>query len=570
MLTKDELAGALKETGLLLRLKGANKFKTKAYVAAARTIQKTSRDVDLLVRENRLRELPGIGDSLASYITQMYLEGESPLLNKLRAELPAGAAELSQVEGLTLTKIKQLNKELNITSITQLEDACRAGKVAGLKGFGIKQQNDLLQAIASLDIGIHEMRLINALELARVLVSYLKKSLKTDRVELAGTMRRWHETIERITIVVEASEESVSAAMNKCRRFISVERDETEKGFVGIMPEGISAAVHAVENLAVGLAAFTGTASHFAQLRQVAEKADLVWEQDRLLDKRGKAISITSEPDLFNVLGLQFIPPELREGEDEVRLAKRNDFSDLVDLDDIRGMTHCHSNYSDGIHTIEQMARAAQKMGMDYITITDHSPTAHYANGLSVERLKRQWEEIDKVQEKVKICILKGTECDILSDGALDYPDDILEQFDVIIASIHSRYRQGKEQMTRRLLNGLRNPHFKIWGHPLGRLVLHRAPIPCDVEEVLQAIADANVAIEINGDPYRLDLPPHWAKVAKRVGLKFVISTDAHSTSDLDNLEFGIRMARRAGLTRKDVLNASPVSTFLRQLNKVA
>ena len=198
------------------------------------------------------------------------------------------------------------------------------------------------------------------------------------------------------------------------------------------------------------------------------------------------------------------------------------------------------------------------------LPITDHSPTAHYAGGVELDRLKEQWDEIDRVQEKLDIKILKGTECDILADGKLDYPDHILEKFDIIVASIHSRYRQDETQMTNRLLNGLRNPHFKVWGHPLGRLVLHRDPIPCDVAKILEAIADARLAIEINGDPYRLDLAPQWAKVAKEFGLKFVVSTDAHAISDMDNLEFGIRMARRARLLKSDVLNTLPANKFIK------
>lgn len=275
-----------------------------------------------------------------------------------------------------------------------------------------------------------------------------------------------------------------------------------------------------------------------------------------------RTVDVESEAEVYQALGLSFVPPELREDNGEIEEAMRDDFGDLLQLGDIQGMTHCHSTYSDGRHSIEKMAKAAEKMGMKYITITDHSPTAHYAGGLTVDRLKEQWEEIERVQEKVKIKILRGTECDILADGALDYPDEILEQFDIIIASIHSRYRQDEARMTKRLLAGLRNPIFKVWGHPLGRLVLRRDPIPCNVEKLLDAIQDAPLAIEINGDPYRLDLAPQWAKLAKDRGFSFVISTDAHATSDLQNLPFGIHQARRAGLRKSDVLNTQNVFAF--------
>jgi DNA polymerase (family 10) len=341
----------------------------------------------------------------------------------------------------------------------------------------------------------------------------------------------------------------------------SKENETGESVIRGALTDGGSVEIFAVQNYALALVAHTGSDAHFRLLQKVAEGRGL--ELNALaLTKNSAAIDVSDEKAVFKALHLNYIPPELREGGDEVALAEKSDFSDLIKIRDIQGMTHCHSTFSDGRHTIEQMALAAQNMGMKYITLTDHSPTAHYAGGLDIDRLKEQWEEIDRVQQKVEIKILKGTECDILSDGKLDYPDHILEKFDIIIASIHSRYRQDEEQMTKRLLTCLRNPHFKIWGHPLGRLVLRRDPIPCNVPKLLEAIADARVAIEINGDPYRLDLEPKWAKVAKKLGLKFVISTDAHAMSDFKNLKFGIHMARRAKILKADVLNTLPVLEF--------
>jgi DNA polymerase (family 10) len=233
-----------------------------------------------------------------------------------------------------------------------------------------------------------------------------------------------------------------------------------------------------------------------------------------------------------------------------------------VTAEDLQGLIHCHTTYSDGRHTIEQMARAADARGMAYLTITDHSPTASYAGGLPVDRLKRQWEEIARVQESVKVRLLRGTESDILADGGLDYPDAVLEEMDLIIASIHGRYRMDAAAMTARLERAMRLPMFKIWGHALGRLILRRDPIACDVEAVLDAAASSRVAIEISGDPYRLDLPPAWIPAARRRGIPFVISTDAHSISDLDNQTYGVAMARRAGVRRGEVLNVLPLASF--------
>jgi DNA polymerase (family 10) len=379
-------------------------------------------------------------------------------------------------------------------------------------------------------------------------------------VEVTGEIRRWHEAVDRIQLVAKTSRHAV--ALKSFQQFPLVIkvlefRDDYEKV---MLSNGLSMELFITNSMPLKLLETTGLA-HFQQLQKLAKRKGFSLTSESFQSKTSSII-VREEANVYSKLGLNFVPPELREDEGEIKDAVRDDFSDLIQIGDIQGMTHCHSTYSDGRHSIEQMARAAEHMGMKYITITDHSPTAHYAGGLTVDRLKEQWEEIDRVQEKVNIKLLRGTECDILADGALDYPDEILEQFDIIIASIHSRYRQDETRMTKRLLAGLRNPHFKVWGHPLGRLVLRRDPIPCDVEEILDAIKGSPVAIEINGDPYRLDLEPKWAKLARKQGFNFIISTDAHATSDLQNLRFGIHQARRAGLRRWDVLNAQGFAKF--------
>ena len=297
----------------------------------------------------------------------------------------------------------------------------------------------------------------------------------------------------------------------------------------------------------------TGSKGHLAELAQRADEMGV--RLDRLTG--------SDEESIYGALGLPLVPPELREGLGEVDLAARGEsWDDLVSAEDVRGFTHCHSTWSDGRHTIEQMARAAAMRGASFITITDHSAAAHYARGLDVERLERQWDEIDEVQERVKIKILKGTEADILADGAIDWPDRILERFDVVIASIHARFRQDEEKMTARVLRAMRWPVFKIWGHPLGRLVRSRPPIPCRVEEVLDALAESQGAIEINGDPHRLDLEPKWIRAARDRGIPFVLSVDAHSMPELDNVRYAALLARRAGVRKSEVLNTRSVAGF--------
>jgi DNA polymerase (family 10) len=299
----------------------------------------------------------------------------------------------------------------------------------------------------------------------------------------------------------------------------------------------------------------TGSTAHLARLDAIARAA--------ATSASASGAPVVSDEAIYARLGLPFIPPELREdaGEIEEALAGGR-FDDLVDIGDVRGMIHCHTVYSDGANSIEEMARAADALGMEYLTITDHSPAAHYANGVSIDALARQWDEIARVQERVKVRLLRGTESDILESGALDYPDHVLERFDVIIASIHSRFRMDEEQMTRRLVTAMRQPLFKVWGHALGRLVLRRDPIAARVEEVLDAIAESRAAIEVNGDPHRLDLAPRWIREARKRGIRFVISTDAHSVANLGYLPYGVWTARRGGLRRSEVLNTLPVDRF--------
>lgn len=557
---KYEIANYLRETGLLLSAKGENQFKARAYLRGAKAIEATQADIGKLIKDDMLTSIPGIGESLAKTIAEIYQSGESKYLGRLKDEVPEGTIELSRIPGLTLEKIEKLTSALGIRTIAELEQACLEERVRLVPGFAARSERALLGKIQRMKLRSSAILLVDALETAEEIISYMRSSLRGLDIEVTGDVRRWHEAVDKVQFV--AKPKKVSSAIDAFKKFpLVVEVIESSEEFVAArLFNELIVEMFIAENMQLKLLETTSPA-HFSHLQRLAKSKNISLSDTEFRIKT-RHIEVVSEADVYKKLGLAFVPPELREDDGEIELARKDDFSDLLEIEDIQGMTHCHSTYSDGRHSIEQMARAAERMGMKYMTITDHSPTAHYAGGLTVDRLKEQWEEIERVQEKVKIKLLKGTECDILADGALDYPDEILEQFDVIIASIHSRYKQDEPRMTKRLLNGLRNPHFKIWGHPLGRLVLRRDPIPCDVEKILEAIQDSPVAIEINGDPYRLDLAPNWAKIASEMGFKFVISTDAHATSDLQNLPFGIHQARRAGIRKSQVLNAQSFSTF--------
>ena len=566
MLDKFAIAAALRQIGTLLELKGENPFKVRAYENGARALEGIAEDLGRMVDEQRLTSVRGIGAALAAKIGELYHTGRSALLEQLCAELPPGIIELSQIPHLSIKKVQALHDALGIESIAALQAACENGHVSAVKGFGEKTQKKILAGIKEYENRDESILLLDARQLAFRMVDHFKSLPTVSHVEIAGSIRRWQETVRNLNLVVVSDSPEVVFDALRTDHLVTKIEDSSQSRAAVRLANGLRLCVRvcSANDFAVALLIETGSASHIDELNKVAGQKHLVLTESGLF-KGKERVNCVDEAEIYQRVGVNFIPPELREGDDEIKtaLAGRN-FTDLIAADDIQGMVHCHSTYSDGRNSIEEMALAAQAMGMSYITITDHSPAAHYANGVSVERLKEQWAEIDAVQERVTIKILRGTESDILDTGALDYPDHILEKFDVLIGSIHSRLKMDEDQMTRRLIYCMKLPQFKIWGHALGRLVLRRPPLSCRIEEVLDAAAQSNVAIEVNGDPYRLDMEPRLIKLARKRGIKFVISTDAHSTQDLQNLQYGVHLARRGGLTRSEVLNSYPLSDFKR------
>src|SRR5437660_12052445 len=574
-LDKFAIAAALQEIAALLELKGGkDRFKARAYQTGARVIGGMSEDIGEVVLENRLTSMRGIGAALASQIEQLYLTGESSVLRGLKREFPPGIIELSGVPGLSISKIKSLHDALGITSIAELKSAAEAGKIRSIKGFGAKTEEKLLETIAN-----HRQRakteerlhLHRALQTAAQVTNYLQTARDTTDITFAGSLRRWQETVGTIRIV--ANTNRPAALIEHFLRFplIAEVIEQMEEACTVRLAEGarVSLVSARPSEFALALLTETGSKAHVNKLHEIASDGG-----DRPAGKgkrskahgrkSGRSSELQTEEDIYHQLGMQYIPPELRENEGEIEAALSGRLAeDLVTVEDIRGMVHCHTTYSDGKHTIEEMARAAEAMGMKYITITDHSPTAFYAGGVTIDRLKRQWDEIDEVQEKVKVKILRGTESDIVADGHLDYPDKILEQFDVIVASIHSRYKMDSAKMTKRIVTAMQKPVFKIWGHALGRLIQRRPPFDCDLERILDVIAESRAGIEVNGDPWRLDLEPRWIRAARKRKIKFVISVDAHSTGALNNLKYGVGMARRGWLKKSEVLNTLGAKAFI-------
>jgi DNA polymerase (family 10) len=562
VLDRFSVARALREIASLMQVEGANPFKIRAYERGARALEGMPEDLGTLVRESRLTSVPGIGSALAATIAELFQTGRSPQLDRLRERLPPGVVELSQV--LSLSKIGALHRALGVGSLADLETAARGGRIRDVKGFGDKTEQKILADIEALRTRGTETLLHEATREGDALLAHLRTSAAVARAEIAGALRRRRETIDRLVAV--ASSGKAKEALDHAARYPAavtvLERDETR--VVMRLPDGLNAEVHvkAPARFATAWHRLTGTEGHLAKLAVVAEARGLELDEGGLT-RAGRRVSVKEEEDLYRELGLPFIEPELREDEGEVEAAVTGALpAELVRVEDVQGLIHCHTHYSDGKNSVEEMAHGADALGMKYMTITDHSPTAHYAGGLPLDRLKRQWEDIARAQEKVKVRLLRGTESDILADGSLDYPDEVLDQLEVIVASVHNRHKMDADQMTRRIVAAMRRPQFKIWGHALGRYVLTRPPFAVHMETILDAVAESRAAVEINGDPHRLDMEPRWVRVARTRGIRFVVSTDAHSVNALRNVRWGVDMARRGWLTRADVLNTRGVDEF--------
>lgn len=569
---RPAIVASLREIAALLELHGGNKFKARAFARGARALEASREPLATLIESARLIELPGIGVALAKQIEELFRTGRSEVLDSLRTGLPSGVLELSQVGGIGLHALKTLAGELGIESIDDLRKAAEEGRLRGVKGFGEKKEKKVLEAIAKYETRGPSIMLADGLRLADSVEDELTGLEGVASVHLAGSLRRSAELSADLDFVVEAhaSPARIVERITKLPRVASVESksgrearlrlaDGTRVDVVVATPEELPAAlVHAVASPA-----------HVEKLHARAKARGLRLEPAGLFEGRTR-VDVRDEAALYAKLGLSWVPPEMREDIGEIELAEEGDAFELVVREDLRGLVHCHSTWSDGRHSIEQMARAAESRGASYLTITDHSATAHYAKGLDVERLERQWDEIDEVQERVSIKLLRGTEADILADGALDWPDRIIERLDVIIASIHNRYKQDEAKMTERVLRAMRHPAFKIWGHPMGRLVTSRPPIPLRIEEVLDALAESRGAIEISGDPHRLDMEPRLARMARARGIPFVLSVDAHSMPELDNVRYAVGLARRAGIHREEVLNTKSAAAFARAVKPLA
>jgi DNA polymerase (family 10) len=576
MLDKLEVARALREIGALLEVDGENPFKVRAYEAGARALEGLPEDLGTVLSQGRLVELPGVGEALARKIDDLHRTGTTPTLERLRAAHPPGTLELVQVPELGPRKVAALQAALGLRGLDDLERACLEGRVRGVKGFGEKTEARILDGVRRLRARAAERRtlLADALAQAEPLLLHLRSAPGAARVELAGSARRMRETVADLDVVAGSDDPAaLSEALASWPTVAEVLARGGTKTVVRLA-SGLQVDLRVVPpaDFATLLHHCTGAKAHHVKLRGLARDRGYTlseWGLERL-DGGGK-VPIPSEDALYAALGMAPVPPELREDQGEIEAALAGGLpQDLVRVEDVRGLVHCHTTWSDGRATLEEMARAADALGVEYLTVTDHSGTAGYAGGLDADRIRLQWDELARVQERVKVRLLRGTESDILADGALDFPDEVLERLDVIVASVHSRHRMDEAEMTRRLVRSMSLPVFKIWGHALGRLLLERDPFACRVEEVLDALAASRGAVEVNGDPRRLELEPRWLRAATARGIPVVLSVDAHSIRDLGYLRWAVATARRGWIRRGQVLNTLPFEEFRRAVKPAA
>ena len=567
-------AHVLSQIGALLNVKGEQKFKARAYAGAARSlIALDTDDLAPLLRSGELADTPGIGPATLAVVRELVETGESSYLNQLREGIPAGLLELLRVPGLNAAKVQLIHDTLGVQTVEDLERVAQNGQLAELPKFGKKTAEKILRGIEILRRNSHLKRFPAAAVEAHVLLANVVKHPDVVNAEVAGSIRRHNEVVADIDVVAECSADPVRVAASFARSPGAGEsKTGDDPGSVHIrFVDGTHLDMHCVTkaDYAVALWRATGSAAHVEELNVLAQKKGFEIAGNSLIGPSGDRVALENEDAFFTALDLEPIPPEMREGMGEIEAAARRELPDLVTFDDLRGVLHCHSDYSDGAATIEEMANAARERGWDYIGISDHSESAFYAGGLKRDKLLRQHEEIDRLNAQTKeFRILKGIEADIMADGRLDYDAAILDSFDYVIGSIHSRFSMDGEAMTQRVLAALDDPHLTILAHPTGRLLLTREPYALDVAAVLEKAAQVGVAVELNADPHRLDLDWRYCRQAKELGVMIEIGPDAHSTAGLDNVHFGIGMARKAWLEAGEILNtrgADDVLAFARK-----
>ncbi|MDP9176251.1 MAG: DNA polymerase/3'-5' exonuclease PolX [Gemmatimonadota bacterium] len=565
-------AHILSQIGTLLDLRGAPRFNSRAYQRASRAVLALGvDDLTPLYKSGELKKTKGIGPATLSVIQELIETGESSYLNRLREETPGGLFDLLRVPGLGGTKISLVHEQLGVETLDDLEAAALDGRLAKLKGFGPRTAERLLKRIEFARHATRRTLYHRGLLQAEILRTTVEKHPDVIEAIVAGSVRRHNETIGDIDIVAVCSAEPASVAESFAGmpgvRHSELKGDTVSIRFVDDVSTDIACTTAA--NAGFVLWQLTGSDAHVTQMKEWATSRKLGITDTALSSPRGKAQMCATEKDFFSALGLTEIPPELREGRGEIGASAAGSLPQLLAWEDIRGVLHCHTTYSDGDGTIDEMAEAARERGWSYLGVSDHSESAFYAGGLKRDKLKRQHDEIDEINSRTKeFRVLKGIEADILADGRVDYSDETLDTFDYVIGSVHSRFSMDGAAMTDRVLKAMDDPRLTILGHPTGRLLLTREPYAIDIEAVIQKAADTGTVIELNCDPHRLDMDWRHCRTAKEMGVPIEIGPDAHSERGLDNVDIGVGMGRKAWLSANDVFNtrsADEIVAFARE-----
>lgn len=576
---KDRVAEILAEIGIMLELKGENPFKTRAYAGASRTLEGLAEPLDKLIAENRLGEIKGIGEALQQKITTLVTTGKLPYYEDLKASLPAGLLEMLKIPGLGPKKVRALHEKLGIETVEQLEAACTAGQVATLDGFGGKTQSKIIEGIQFRRTYASRHLLSDALAVAEPILESLRGHPDVIRCSTAGSMRRSKEIIGDIDLLASSKRPAnVIGFFTSQPGVLSVSAKGETKATV-ILEGGIQADLRVVGDVEFpfALAYFTGGKEHNIVMRQRAIQRDLRLNEYGLFQSKEETrdpalrVACRTEEDIYQKLGLSYIPPELREDHGEIAAAERGELPRLIEWTDLRGSLHNHSNWSDGKGTLAEIAAHMHELGCDYWAITDHSVSSFVANGLDVRRVTGQLKAVGEVNEKFAaegsdFRLLTGSEVDILTAGKLDFADDLLAKLDVVVASVHQGFTLGEAEMTKRIIRAAENPYVHMLGHLTGRLLLEREPYQVNQQAVIDACAETGTWIELNANPYRFDMDWRLWPYAKSKGVKCVINCDAHRNEHAGFLRLGAGIARKGWLTKADVINTLPLGALMKEL----
>ena len=568
-MTNPQIAAALEELAVLYELDGADRYRVLAYVNSARTIRSEGSSVEEMAKNGTVTSLPGVGKTLEEKIIALVETGEIPAAAKLKEKLPTGLIEMNRIPGLGPKTVRRLHDELDVSTLDELKAAAEAHEVSGMKGLGPKQEANILEGIEHLQAepeGPERKRLDEILPIAEELVGILREHPSCDQAEIAGSVRRLTDTCKDVDLIATSQSPKELAAHIAGGKPVASAGKPSETGVRLETHTGVGVDVRIVAPDAFGnlLQHFTGSAAHNEKLRAIAVKEGLhVSENGVLDDKTGKTDRFKTEKEVYKRLGYEYIEPELREQRGELEAARDGKLPKLISRQDIKGDLHCHTTLSDGNSTLEEMAEAAQELGYEYLAITDHSASHGFGDHVTPDRLWQRIEEVNRYNEKIakskeSFRLLAGSEVNIGTKGELDYEDDLLDALDWVIASIHTSFSKDEKKMTSRMIAAIENPLVDCIGHPTGRLLNKRDPYPLNIEEAIGAAYESGTLFEINSNPQRRDLNDIHARMAADAGVGIVINTDAHRAGTLSYINYGIATARRAWLTKDQVLNAGP------------